>query len=136
VTGGIVIQSWCAGQFLEVAKAAIDGGADVNYIYRNCGRSALHWAAACDHDELIRYMFEHGSADLNLRCPEDDNATPLHTALMYDHLDAAEVLVELGADVELEDDLGRRPIEMAAEDEELRAMMEQAGRQRRLAQTT
>ncbi|SPO03227.1 uncharacterized protein DNG_05909 [Cephalotrichum gorgonifer] len=113
--GGIALQGLCAEEYLESAKVLIDFGSNVNHI-NGRGRSPFHWAAICNNPKLVRYMAEHGKADLNLPCEGDHGWTPLHAASAFRCLPAAMTLVELGADVNAQDKFGRRPIDVISND--------------------
>lgn len=124
--GGITLQTLCANEYFESAKALVDFGSNVNHMGGG-GRSPLHWAAICDNSRLLQHMFEHGGADLNLRCEGDHGWTPLHEAVAHRRLAAARTLIALGADVNAKDDFGRRPIDLFADnwDPSLRSFMEE-----------
>jgi catechol 2,3-dioxygenase-like lactoylglutathione lyase family enzyme len=87
------------------------------------GSTALH--AAIAHVDAVRVLLEHG-ADPNAR-DQGDNANfalaapdgLMHKTPQYD---MADLLIELGADVEAVDDKGRTPLEVAMLHGDLEAM--------------
>jgi ankyrin repeat protein len=83
---------------LEMCAWLIDHGADVN----KDGPEGipLHWAVFDDDRELAALLIARGS---NLRLPGGpDGETPLHSAVRYGHLQMARLLLDFGADINLE----------------------------------
>jgi ankyrin repeat protein len=100
---------------VEAVKLLIEGGADVNAVESLQEQTALMWAAAEGHvdvvgllldtalhwavrngDEAVVRRLVEGGADLNLT--NADGATPMMLAIVNDRFDLAAKLVELGAD--------------------------------------
>jgi ankyrin repeat protein len=100
--------------YIDIAKALIDGGADVN-AKRNDGTTPLIQAVTCifadRRIEFIKFLVSNG-ADIKTR--DNDNWTPLHWAANGD-VETAKYLVELGsgADVEIRDNKGKTPLDYA-----------------------
>ena len=96
----------------DVVTFLIDHGANVT-IKDKCGYTALHRACIIYHDcspEVLSCLIENG-ADVNLST--DDNRTPLMTACEYGHVNAVCVLIEHGANVNLQDQGGLTAVHYA-----------------------
>jgi ankyrin repeat protein len=70
-------------------------GATVNAVASD-GRTALMIASSVGQALAIKRMLRHG-LDLNIHTGYSDNCTPLYTAVLRNHIDAARVLLEAGA---------------------------------------
>ena len=90
---------------------------------RFSGETALHIYAKWNDGEAIRILVEAG-ADIDKR-GEDDN-TPLHYAAMVGSLSAVQTLIDLRA-ANTRDRYGNRPIDLAAEHEEVRSLLKERG---------
>jgi ankyrin repeat protein len=115
----------------DTVKLLIDHGADVNVRENGFDETALMWAAAENHPAVIKLLVDHGAAvNVHARALEFpkvkiDAATMVVTALprggltplMYaarqGSLDAARVLGEMGADLNLTDPDGMSAVVMA-----------------------
>ena len=85
----------CAKGDKDSAQIYIDRGANVN-ARDGVDRTPLHFAAANGKDlELIELLVENG-ADVNAQSIGGD--TPLMKAIMFDNVEAVEVLLDKGAD--------------------------------------
>ncbi|MFQ5528602.1 MAG: ankyrin repeat domain-containing protein [Thermoanaerobaculia bacterium] len=94
---------------LELARQALDAGADVNALdtrTSQSGRRALNWAALNNRPAMIGLLVESG-ADVNLA--NKTGFTPLHHAAEAGSAEAARVLLELGADRKAENRFGHPP---------------------------
>jgi len=89
----------------QVAILYIENGADINHA--GChGGTALHWAAWCGRDKVVRRLVEEG-AEINKICI-DFKATPLFWAVhglrnggtnnMRDCVECVKILIQSGAD--------------------------------------
>ncbi len=89
----------------KVAILFIENGADINHA--GChGGTALHWAAWCGRDKLVKRLVQEG-AEVNKKCI-DFKATPLFWAVhglknggtnnAHDCLECVKILVQAGAD--------------------------------------
>ena len=86
----------------DVVTFLTDHGANVA-IKDKCGYTALHRACIIYHDcspEVLSCLIENG-ADVNLST--DKNRTPLMTACEYGHVNTVTILIEHGANVNLQD---------------------------------
>ena len=85
-------------------------GEGTNYGFS--GNTAMHWAAYNDKAECVRWLYGHGM-DPNVTNKGD--GTPAHSAAGAGRLDTLRVLVhECGADVQRANDVGERPVDIAA----------------------
>jgi ankyrin repeat protein len=89
----------------QVAIFYIDSGANINHA--GChGGTALHWAAWCGRDKVVRRLIQEG-AEINKRCI-DFKATPLFWAVhgskngdknnIDNYLECVKILIQSGAD--------------------------------------
>jgi ankyrin repeat protein len=85
---------------LEIAQALLDRSAAAH----RTGWSPLHYAATGGNPAMVRLFLAKG-APVDARAP--NGRTPLMMAARYGGSDAAEVLLEAGADRALVDDAGR-----------------------------
>ncbi|KAJ3613282.1 hypothetical protein NHX12_019532 [Muraenolepis orangiensis] len=73
-------------------------------------KTALHWAAAQGHTDVVRVLVEHGAR----ACLRTDNGwTPAHFAAESGHLGVLRLLHGLHGPVDREDDSGDRPVRIA-----------------------
>lgn len=79
---------------LDVVKALLDAGADVNDTCTEDGMSVLMYAAMFNLPEMITFLIAHG-ADINAR--DYEGATALNYAQAEENETAAQKLTELGA---------------------------------------
>jgi uncharacterized protein len=97
---------------LAAVKAMLAHGAHVDAKEGREGQTALMWAAAEQHPDIVRTLIEHGS-DVQAR------ATGAFTALMFaaqrENLDTVKALVAAGADVNAATPNGETPLLIAAE---------------------
>ena len=98
----------------QVAIFYIENGADVNHA--GChGGTALHWAAWCGRDKVVRKLIEEG-AEINKKCI-DFKATPLFWAVhglknggtnsVRDSLECIKILIQSGADKNIPNSEGK-----------------------------
>ncbi|MBV9506013.1 MAG: ankyrin repeat domain-containing protein [Acidobacteriia bacterium] len=114
----------------EAVKLLVDRGVDVNAREETYGETALMWAAAENHAGAVKILLEHG-AEINARSievklPQDrfglegvltilphGNWTPLMYAARQGSLDAARVLVDAGAELNITDPDGTTALVLA-----------------------
>ena len=84
------------------------------------GASALYYAVLCGFGQLAKHLIVAHEEDVNVKCGY--YGTPLHAALFTKHLDAASVLLDHGADVNLGDQDGRVPLVRTYDCQNLEAM--------------
>lgn len=97
---------------LEVAKSLLAAGTDVDR--RNCNNrySALDFAAARGHINVLRLLLAQRGASVN--AADSNGRTALHNAAFYNHSDAIDLLVGVGAIVEACDVDGWTPLHHAS----------------------
>lgn len=85
----------CQDGRLDMVKALINGGADVN-IQDNAGLTPLHEAVSAHNYEIVKYLLEAGA---NPNIGESENVdTPLHDACSLGYHDIVTILIDYGAD--------------------------------------
>jgi ankyrin repeat protein len=96
-----------------MGQVLLDYGVDVN-AQSNSGYTPLHSRPFryFNDPRFVRLLLDHG-ADPNIREREDGN-TPLHLASQNGRTEIARLLVEHGASVEVQDNLGRTPLDVAS----------------------
>lgn len=96
----------------RLVEAAAEDGRDVDAVDAD-GRTALLFVSGLGSEACVRLLAEAG-ADLDHR-DRSGGLTALHMAAGYVRPDVAKLLMELGADPEVEDDRGRTPLDLAKE---------------------
>lgn len=97
---------------IEILKILIKSGADVHYRNELTKSSILHdyFLSHSGTVELLDYLIAC-NCDLNARNVE--GSTPLHAAVLYDHLKKLNILLEKGALVTVTDNIGQTPLHVA-----------------------
>ncbi|KNC55378.1 ankyrin domain-containing protein [Thecamonas trahens ATCC 50062] len=70
------------------------------------GRTVLHWAARNGQTAVVSYLLADRFSGLLVDVPTGDGTTPLHLALYGAHFDAAQALLDAGADLARINDWG------------------------------
>ncbi len=116
----------------QVAFLYIENGADIHH--QGChGGTALHWAAWCGRDQVVRRLLQEGPS-INQLCL-DFKSTPLFWAVhglkqgdkkdFSHHLECVRLLVEAGADKTIPNADGKTVFDLAdAGDVELKKILE------------
>lgn len=85
----------------ELIRVLLDNQADVNMYDCHYG-AALHAASFEGQDATVRMLIDAG-ADVNAKVPERDQETALQAACIGNHKEIAEVLLQNGADPNIQD---------------------------------
>jgi len=85
----------CMHGSIEHAQALVAGGADVNSLEANSGRTALHKAAFWGHGNIVGWLI---GAKINVNVADYAGDTALHDAARFGHVECAKQLVAAGAD--------------------------------------
>jgi len=111
-----VLQSAILGQNIDVIKILLlnkEVQKLINFVDSN-GYSPLVLAAEFNQSETVRYLIESG-ANVNLYSDTGICQTPLMAACIDGHDDVVQVLLNLGADIDLCPDSAEKPIILAAQ---------------------
>ncbi|VDI04130.1 Hypothetical predicted protein, partial [Mytilus galloprovincialis] len=106
---------YCAilkGDVSEV-QSLVERGASVNTASYPDNWSPLHYAALLNRPDVMQLLIK-GNADVNLVDTNDETA--LHVAFFHDNIHAAELLIQNGSSLNLQNIEGRRPFEVAVND--------------------
>lgn len=79
------------------------------------GRTALHLAATCGHDAVVRWLLRQADANIDVRDAES-GYTALHRSIFYGQIHVAANLIKLGASMNIRDHDGLTPIDHAMKD--------------------
>ncbi|KAG8238873.1 hypothetical protein J437_LFUL018784, partial [Ladona fulva] len=95
---------------LKVVKMLFEKGANVHLRCRWTDMNALHYATHFDVAPILRFILrECKDMNVNIQCSKYDGCTALHIAAKNLCLEAAQVLLEYNADVNLRDNFSRTP---------------------------
>ncbi len=104
----------------DIAEALLVKGSDLNTKGR-CGMNALHYAARCDHEQILIWLLSLGMPVDSL---DENRDSPLMTAAGSNSLACAARLVAAGADVRAADENGFQAIHEASGIDMLRLLIE------------
>jgi len=90
----------------EVARILVVAGADIN-VKNKIGVAPIHLASESS-PELVKFLLNN-QADINLK--DDEGDTPLHWAYKSGNTEIVSQLISLGADQEIKNKQGLKPIE-------------------------
>lgn len=103
----IILQDEWSVQLLIEAKA------NANRLSRE-GRGPMYIAAEKDSASILRMLVERCGIDVNAPATNEiDKGSPLHVAAMFDNASSVSVLLQMGADIDIKDALGRTAEEIA-----------------------
>lgn len=91
---------------LEIAKALIDRGAEIN----RPGWAPLHYAAAAGSVQIVRLLLDH---DAYIDAESPNKTTPLMMAARGGHRDVVELLLSQEADLQAKNELGLTAVDFA-----------------------
>ncbi len=111
----------------------IDNGADIHHAGTH-GGTALHWAAWCGRNKLVKRLIEEG-AEINKTCI-DFKSTPLFWAVhglkkgdkndLQDHLESVKLLIEAKGDKTIPNAEGKTVFDLTEEeDRELKQLLDE-----------
>jgi len=95
-SGETVLMTCARTGNVETVKALLASGADVNAADKRQGNTALMWAVAQKHADIVRVLIEH-KADVHARTQE--GFTPFLFAARQGDADSAQMLLNAGAEV-------------------------------------
>ncbi|HZS45652.1 MAG TPA: sigma-70 family RNA polymerase sigma factor [Blastocatellia bacterium] len=109
---------------VETAKFLIDQGADVNVVSRHpLGVTPLHAALFGKKIDTALLLLDHGA---NVNAQRGGGSWPrsgwtaLHYAAAFGFIDLVQRLINLGADLNIEDNEGKTPLRVAIEENQLK----------------
>ena len=111
--GGTPLYDACASGAPEIVKMLVEAGAGVRAT-DNEGCTCLHSAAYSGHIDTVRYLVGLPVVELNHK-NATNNYTALHLAVVQGEIDVVQVLIDAGADIDTQNDLGRSPLNTACE---------------------
>ena len=118
---GTGLQHACAGGHSEIVERLIDGGAVIDYYSQGTPKTnALCIALRRRSGAITKLLLERGASPS--LAPDAEARFPLHETIWHGHEDAlslVQVLLEHGADIDLEDNHGATAIARAVEKENL-----------------
>ncbi|CAG8444882.1 16778_t:CDS:2 [Acaulospora colombiana] len=115
----------CSEENLDMVKALIGGGADVN-VRDNAGLTPLHEAVNSQNYEVVKYLLEAGA---NPNIGESDAVdTPLHDAVNIMHEEIISILIDYGGDPEKTNLSGMTPKMLAADEPEILSLLKSASK--------
>ena len=104
---------------LDVLKTLVKAGADVS-VTDNEGVTCLMLASYMGHTETVRYLV--GLKEVDLKDVDSTGCSALRHAVVRNHPDVVEVLVDAGADIETRGSYGRSPLLAASQCGNLRVV--------------
>lgn len=99
----------CQHDYPNVAKALLDGGADVNFP-SDKGNTPLGVASETGHTEIVKLLLQ---ARANIDTPNAQGMTPLMLASHYGHTDVVRLLLRYHANLSLKDASGQTAFDYA-----------------------
>ncbi|KAM3927836.1 transient receptor potential cation channel subfamily A member 1 [Leptodactylus fuscus] len=98
---------------LEIVKACIGYGAKID-LKQIDNATPLHFAASQGATEIVKFMVSSYTGEKKIvDLPDGNNETPLHKSCLFDHVDLAEYLISMGANIDSVDNELRTPLLLA-----------------------
>ncbi|XP_028415469.1 leucine-rich repeat serine/threonine-protein kinase 1-like isoform X2 [Dendronephthya gigantea] len=82
----------------------------------NYGRSAVHTAAQHGSEKCLKILLDYGGNPNLVSSPPDHCSTPVHHAAVNGHISCIKLLVERGADLDIPNANGKRPVDLAIQE--------------------
>jgi len=79
----------------------------------NFGFTALHWAAQCGHEDIVRYLLQNGA---QVDAINSNGDTALHLSAWKDHPHVASLLLKFKANKNIKNQDGKIPLDLAHSD--------------------
>ncbi|CAG8441892.1 9450_t:CDS:2, partial [Acaulospora morrowiae] len=115
----------CSGESLDMVKALINGGAEVN-VRDNAGLTPLHEAVNAQNYDVVKYLLEAGA---NPNMGESDGVdTPLHDAVNLTNEEIISLLVVYGGDPDKMNLNGITPKMLAADEPQILPLLKSASK--------
>ena len=109
------LHSACTSGALDIVKMLVEAGAGVRAT-DNDGYTCLMLATWQGHTDIVRYLVGLRGVELNYQSEAAaSNHTALHLAAFYKRTDVVQVLIDAGADIDTQNNLGRSPLHTALE---------------------
>ena len=97
----------CLNNHLDLAKFLVSKGADIHAIECEYRQNLLHAACFANRIEVAKWLVEDQNMDINAANNLGD--APLHLACHYGYVELAYILIKLGADKELQNNVNKKP---------------------------
>ncbi len=94
----------------SAARLLIQSGAGINSKDKH-GMTPLHWAAMNNRTGVVRALIDEEQTELDAR--DKRGLTPLHCCVRRRHATVAKILLEHGADVDIQGEKGETPLDVA-----------------------
>ena len=109
----------CLQGRLDVVRAMVEGSDKgvLSHKDQRGGQSVLHYAARGLGCGVLEYVL--GTTELDIDNPDESGQTPLHTAVVYGHIESAKLLIEHMANPLLKDKKQRSVLHLAVVHDQL-----------------
>src|SRR5205814_5245918 len=107
VSGESALMAAASRGSVDVVRALVTHGADVNAREMRGSQTALMWAIAEKRSEVARYLIEHGA---DVKTKSKVGLTPFLFAAQQGDLDSARLLAAAGVDISAPGPDGRSPL--------------------------
>ncbi|GFR50918.1 hypothetical protein Agub_g13237 [Astrephomene gubernaculifera] len=122
--GDAALNLACLFGHVECVQALLAGGADANIVNPEDKSTALHDAAAGGYLEICEKLLEKADGAIVNKADEDGD-TPLHNAARGNHTAVVKLLLARGADRNMQNGCGNKPVD-EAEEEEVKELLREA----------
>jgi len=108
---------------LEAIQILLANGADCSVTDLKGGFTPLHWIVINAEPEVRSHLVEQcliaiaNAAGSKVNCGDFNLSTPLHIASQRGHVQCCHLLIQLGADCQFRDIMGRTPLNVARSEE-------------------